>query len=109
LDNLIQIGHNVHIGAHSALAACVAVAGSATIGKRCQIGGASAIAGHLTITDDVIVTGMSMVISSIQTAGVYSSGMPVNENRKWRKNIIRFTQLDKMAQKIRKLEKLIKS
>jgi len=109
LDNLIQIGHNVHIGEHSAIAACVAVAGSATIGKRCQIGGASAIAGHLTITDDVIVTGMSMVISSIKAAGVYSSGMPVNENRKWRKNIIRFSQLDKMAQRIRELEKLIKS
>ncbi len=109
LDNLIQIGHNVHIGEHSAIAACVAIAGSATIGKRCQIGGASAIAGHLTIADDVIITGMSMVIRSIKSAGVYSSGMPVNENHKWRKNIIRFTQLDKMAQKIRQLEKLIKS
>jgi len=109
LDNLIQIGHNVHIGEHTAIAACVAIAGSATIGKRCQIGGASAIAGHLNIVDDVIITGMSMVISSIKSAGVYSSGMPVNENRKWRKNIIRFTQLDKMAQKIRQLEKHIKN
>jgi UDP-3-O-[3-hydroxymyristoyl] glucosamine N-acyltransferase len=107
LDNLIQIGHNVHIGEHTAIAACVAIAGSAIIGKRCQIGGASAIAGHLSIADDVIVTGMSMVISSIKTAGVYSSGMPVNENRKWRKNIIRFTQLDKMAQRIRNIEKYI--
>ena len=108
LDNLIQIGHNVSIGEHTAVAACVAIAGSANIGKRCQIGGASAIAGHLSIANDVIITGMSMVISSIDTAGVYSSGMPVNENRKWRKNIIRFTQLDKMAQKIRALEKHIK-
>ena len=108
LDNLIQIGHNVVIGEHTAIAACVAVAGSASIGKRCQIGGASAIAGHLTISDDVIVTGMSMVISSIESAGVYSSGMPVNENRQWRKNIIRFTQLDKMSQKIRELDKKIK-
>ncbi|MCK5897209.1 MAG: UDP-3-O-(3-hydroxymyristoyl)glucosamine N-acyltransferase, partial [Cocleimonas sp.] len=108
LDNLIQIGHNVHIGEHTAIAACVAIAGSAIIGKRCQIGGASAIAGHLTIADDVIITGMSMVISSIQSAGIYSSGMPVNENRKWRKNIIRFTQLDKMVQKIHQLEKHIK-
>ncbi len=108
LDNLIQIGHNVRIGEHTAIAACVAIAGSATIGKRCQIGGASAIAGHLSIADDVIITGMSMVIRSIKSAGVYSSGMPVNENRKWRKNIIRFTQLDKMAQKIRQLEKRIK-
>ena len=108
LDNLIQIGHNVTIGEHTAVAACVAIAGSANIGKRCQIGGASAIAGHLSIADDVIITGMSMVISSIGEAGVYSSGMPINENRKWRKNIIRFTQLDKMAQKIRALEKYIK-
>jgi UDP-3-O-[3-hydroxymyristoyl] glucosamine N-acyltransferase len=107
LDNLIQIGHNVHIGEHTAIAACVAIAGSAIIGKRCQIGGASAITGHLSIADDVIITGMSMVISSIKTAGVYSSGMPVNENRKWRKNIIRFTQLDKMAQRIRNIEKYI--
>ncbi|RTZ63346.1 MAG: UDP-3-O-(3-hydroxymyristoyl)glucosamine N-acyltransferase [Aquificaceae bacterium] len=109
LDNLIQVGHNVHIGENTAVAACVAIAGSATIGKRCQIGGASAIAGHLSIADDVIITGMSMVISSIDSAGVYSSGMPVNENRQWRKNIIRFTQLDKMAQKIRALEKRIKN
>jgi len=108
LDNLIQVGHNVTIGEHTAVAACVAIAGSAHIGKRCQIGGASAIAGHLSIADDVIVTGMSMVISSIDTSGVYSSGMPVKENRKWRKNIIRFAQLDKMAQKIRALEKQFK-
>ena len=108
LDNLIQVGHNVNIGEHTAIAACVAIAGSAIIGKRCQIGGASAIAGHLSITDDVIITGMSMVISSIHKAGIYSSGMPVNDNRKWRKNIIRFAQLDKMAQKIRALEKHIR-
>jgi UDP-3-O-[3-hydroxymyristoyl] glucosamine N-acyltransferase len=109
LDNLIQVAHNVKIGEHTAIAACVAIAGSATIGKRCQIGGASAIAGHLHIADDVIITGMSMVVSSIKSAGVYSSGMPVNENKKWRKNIIRFSQLDKMAKKIRELEKRIKS
>jgi UDP-3-O-[3-hydroxymyristoyl] glucosamine N-acyltransferase len=109
LDNLIQVAHNVIIGEHTAIAACVAIAGSATIGKRCQIGGASAIAGHLNIADDVIITGMSMVVSSIKSAGVYSSGMPVNENRKWRKNIIRFSQLDKMAKKIRQLEERIKN
>ncbi len=109
LDNLIQIAHNVQIGEHTAIAAGVAIGGSATIGKRCQIGGASAIAGHLEIADDVIITGMSMVISSIKSAGVYSSGMPINKNRQWRKNIIRFTHLDKMAQKIRQLEKQIKN
>jgi UDP-3-O-[3-hydroxymyristoyl] glucosamine N-acyltransferase len=109
LDNLIQIGHNVIIGEHTAIAACVGIAGSVTIGKRCQIGGASAIAGHLNITDDVTITAMSMVINSIKTAGIYSSGMPINENRTWRKNIIRFKQLDAMAKKIRQLEAQIKN
>ena len=109
LDNLIQIGHNVTIGEHSAIAACTAIAGSVIIGKRCQIGGACAIAGHLNIANDVIITAMSMVIKSIKVAGVYSSGMPINENRIWRKNIIRFKQLDAMAQKIRQLETQIKN
>lgn len=109
LDNLIQIAHNVTIGEHTAIAACVAIAGSVSIGKHCQIGGASAIAGHLHITDDVIITAMSMVINSIKVAGIYSSGMPINENRAWRKNIIRFKQLDTMAKKIRQLEAQIKN
>ena len=55
LDNLIQVGHNVRIGAHSALAACVGISGSTTIGKRCMIGGAVGFAGHLTICDDVVI------------------------------------------------------
>ena len=109
LDNQIQVGHNVIIGEHTAIAASVAIAGSTHIGKRCQIGGASAIAGHLNIADDVIITGMSMVIRSIEKAGTYSSGMPVKDNRTWRKNIIRFSQLDKMAQKIRAIEKALKN
>jgi len=109
LDNLIQIAHNVTIDEHTAIAACTAIAGSVTIGKRCQIGGACAIAGHLNITNDVTITAMSMVINSIKVAGVYSSGMPINENRMWRKNIIRFKQLDTMAKKIRQLETQIKN
>ena len=108
VDNLVQIAHNVTVGEHTAIAGCVAVAGSVTIGKRCQIGGTSSINGHITIADDVVITGMSMVVSSIASAGVYSSGMPANENRTWRKNITRFAQMDKMAKKLRELEQRIK-
>ena len=81
------------------------LAGSTIIGKRCQIGGASAIAGHLTIADDVIITGKSMVINSIKKSGVYSSGIASDENKKWRRNAARFRQLDEMAKKIIRLEK----
>jgi len=105
LDNLIQVGHNVRIGAHTAIAAGVAIGGSATIGKRCTIGGAAAIAGHLEIADDVHLTATSAVSNSISEPGLYSSGMPVQDNRSWRKNIVRLRQLDEMAKRLKKLEK----
>ena len=47
LDNQIQIAHNVTIGAHTAIAACVGIAGSATIGRNCALGGAAMISGHV--------------------------------------------------------------
>ncbi len=105
LDNQIQIAHNVRIGENTAIAAGTVIAGSSCIGKRCQIGGASALSGHLNITDDVIITGKSMVINSIKKPGVYSSGIASDENKKWRRNAARFRQLDEMAKKINRLEK----
>ena len=105
LDNLIQIGHNVYIGAHTAIAACVAVGGSARIGRRCAIQGAVSIAGHLEIADDVHLTATSAVPNTIREAGVYSSGMPIQENRVWRRNIARLRQLDDMARRLRAVER----
>ena len=108
LDNLIQIGHNVHIGANTAVAACVAIGGSAKIGKRCTIAGAVSIAGHLEIADEVHLTATSAVPNSIPVAGVYSSGMPIQDNRSWRKNVVRMRQLDDMARRLRRLEARLK-
>ena len=107
LDNLIQVGHNVRIGAHTAIAACVAIGGSARIGRRCTIAGAVSIAGHLEITDDVYLTATSAVPGSIREAGVYSSGMPIQENRAWRRNVVRLRQLDDMARRLRAIERKI--
>jgi UDP-3-O-[3-hydroxymyristoyl] glucosamine N-acyltransferase len=108
LDNLIQVGHNVQIGAHTAVAACVAIGGSARIGKRCTIGGAASIAGHLEIADDVHLTATSAVPNSIKEAGVYSSGMPIQENKAWRKSVIRMRQLDEMARRLKAVEQRLK-
>ena len=108
LDNQIQVGHNVNIGDHSAMAAASIVAGSTVIGQRCQIAGGVCVAGHLELVDDVVITGMSMVVSSIKEAGVYSSGVPSTNNKRWRKNAIRFTQLDDIARSVRDLQKQIK-
>jgi UDP-3-O-[3-hydroxymyristoyl] glucosamine N-acyltransferase len=94
LDNQIQVGHNVTIGAHTAIAGCVGISGSTTIGRRCMIGGGVGIAGHLTIADDVVVTGCSLVSASIRNPGSYSSGMPTVETRLWRRMVAHLRRLD---------------
>jgi len=105
LDNQIQVGHNVHIGDHTAIAGCTAIAGSARIGRYCLIGGGVGITGHLEICDRVTVTAMSLVTQSITEPGEYSSGMPVQDSRAWRRNGARFRQLDELARKIGTLTK----
>ena len=107
IDNQVQIGHNVVVGAHTAIAGCVAVAGSVTIGKHCMIGGMSAISGHITIADRVTITGMSGVANSIREPGVYSAGLKIMENSIWRKNVARFKYLDEFVKRLKKLEAII--
>lgn len=87
LDNQIQVGHNVTIGEHTAIAACTGISGSTTIGRRCMVGGMVGFAGHLTIADDVVITGCSLVSASIREAGSYSSGMPAVPTRAWRRMV----------------------
>ncbi len=105
LDNQIQIAHNVHIGAHSALAGCSAVAGSARIGRYCMIGGNAGVLGHLQLADRVTITAKSLVTHSIREPGEYSSGVPLQDSRQWRKNAIRFKYLDEFARRLAALEK----
>jgi len=108
LDNQIQIAHNVVIGAHTAMAGCSAVAGSARIGRYCLIGGGAGILGHLTIADRVTITAMTLVTHSIDLPGQYSSGVPIQENRQWRRNAARFKHLDELARRLHTIEKELK-
>ena len=105
IDNQVQVAHNVEIGEQTAIAAAAAIAGSTVIGKRCTIAGAVGIVGHLAIVDDVHVTAMTMVTKSILHSGSYSSGVPMNETRQWRKNAVRFNQLDSMARQLKLTKK----
>ena len=104
LDNQIQIAHNVHIGDNTAIAACVGIAGSTRIGKRCTIGGQAGITGHLEIADDVHITAGSLVTSSIKQAGASSSSLKAEPAEKWRRNAARLHHLDEMARRLSKLE-----
>jgi UDP-3-O-[3-hydroxymyristoyl] glucosamine N-acyltransferase len=108
LDNQIQVGHNVRIGAHTAIAGCVGIAGSANIGAHCAIGGATGIAGHLDIADRVTITGFSRVNSSVKAPGSYTSGTPLQATPEWQKNSARYRQLDAMARRLATLEKKLK-
>ena len=109
LDNQIQIGHNCHIGAHTAMAGCVGVAGSARIGKYCTFGGAAMVLGHLTIADHVHVSSASMVSRSIHEAGQYTGFYPLAKNADWEKSAAIVRNLATMRAKIRELEKSLES
>jgi UDP-3-O-[3-hydroxymyristoyl] glucosamine N-acyltransferase len=105
IDNLIMIAHNCRIGAHSALAACVAIAGSSVLGKRCILGGKVGLTGHITLHDDVVVLGTSFISHSITRPGVYSSALPSEEAGVWRRIVGRIKRLDSMAKRLRAVEK----
>lgn len=106
LDNLIMIAHNVHIGAHTAIAGCVGIAGSTKIGKHCMIGGATGIADHLEICDQVMFTGNCFVTKSITESGVYSSGLPAQPREKWQRSVVQFRRLNELAAKVKQLERV---
>lgn len=109
LDNQIQIGHNCQIGAHTAMAGCVGVAGSAVIGKYCTFGGAAMVHGHLTIVDHVDISGGSMVSRSIREPGQYSGYYPLAKNADWEKSAPVIRHLADLRKRIRELEKMIKT
>jgi len=109
LDNLIQIAHNVEVGEHSAIAGCAGLAGSSRVGRHCTLAGGVGLAGHLTLADNVHVTGMSMVTRSLSEPGVYSAGTPLDTNRNWHRNAVRFKQLDQMARRLAELERQVAS
>lgn len=104
LDNLIQVGHNVRIGRHTAIAGCVGIAGSATIGAHCTVGGAAMILGHLTLGDHVNISAGSFVSRSILKPGLYSGIFPIDDNANWERNAATLKQLHKLRDRIKALE-----
>ncbi|QDL37443.1 UDP-3-O-(3-hydroxymyristoyl)glucosamine N-acyltransferase [Rhodoferax sediminis] len=108
LDNLIQIGHNVRIGQHTAMAGCVGVAGSTVIGAHCTFGGAAMVLGHLTIADHVHISSASMVSRSIRRPGHYTGFFPIDDNAVWEKNAATLKQLYSLRERLKALEKKIK-
>lgn len=107
IDNQCQIAHNVVIGENTAVAGGVIMAGSLKIGRYCQIGGASVINGHMEIADQVVVTGMGMVMRPITEPGVYSSGIPLQPNKAWRKTAALVMNIDEISKRLKAVERKV--
>ena len=105
LDNQIQVAHNVRIGAHTAIAACAAIAGSTTVGRYCRIGGGAGITGHLSIADNVEISAYTLVTKSIGSAGTYTGVYPFERNDEWRRNAVQLKHLGELARRVRAIEK----
>ena len=104
IDSLVHIAHNVSIGYGSAIASQVGFAGSTTVGKYCVFAGQAGINGHISIADKSYFAAKSGVTHTIKESGSYS-GFPAIPTPEWQKNMVRSKGLNKMAQKIKHLEK----
>ena len=105
IDNLCQIAHNVHVGAHTALAAMVGIAGSTRIGKRCMLAGQAGVVGHITIADDVVVGGQAVVSKPITEPGTYAGAFVAENARDWTRQVGRFRRLGTLFERVKRLEK----
>ena len=107
LDNLVQIGHNVRVGKHTAMAGCVGVAGSATIGAHCTVGGGAIVLGHLQLADHVNISAASVVTKSILKPGHYTGLFPIDDNHAWEKNAATLKQLHTLRERLKLAEKIL--
>jgi UDP-3-O-[3-hydroxymyristoyl] glucosamine N-acyltransferase len=107
LDNLVQIAHNVRIGAHTVMAAMSGAAGSTKIGKRCMVGGGAVMINQISVCDDVMIMFRGVVTKSIDKPGVYSSALPADEVGRWRRNAARFKKLDALAERVTAAERVL--
>jgi len=104
IDNLCQIGHNAHIGAHTALASTCAIAGSVKIGRRCMLAGDVGVAGHLTICDNVVLLGRAVVSKNITKPGTYGGVFPAEPAKEWAKKVARFRRIEALIARVKNLE-----
>lgn len=104
LDNLIQVGHNARIGAHTAIAGVTAIGGSATVGKRCMIAGLSGVIGHVTVCDDVFITAQALITKDIHEPGMYSATFGAEKDKDWKRMVVRFRRSEALEKRVAELE-----
>jgi len=102
LDNLIQIGHNVEVGALTVMASQVGISGSVHVGQGCQIGGQVGTAGHLKIGDGCQLAARTGVVSDLDAGGTYG-GFPAMPHRTWLKTSALVMRLPEIWKKMKNI------
>ncbi|MCB0791419.1 MAG: UDP-3-O-(3-hydroxymyristoyl)glucosamine N-acyltransferase [Flavobacteriales bacterium] len=103
LDNLVQVAHNVEIGAHTVVVSQTGIAGSTRIGSHGQIGGQVGIVGHLTIGDRVRIAAQSGIGADLPDDAVVQ-GSPAFGIGDYKRSYVVFRDLPGLRQRIHALE-----
>lgn len=105
LDNLVHIGHNCRIGAHTVIAAQTGVSGSSVVGRHVIVGGQVGIADHCTIEDGAIA-GAQAGIPTGKTirSGQTVWGTPARSLAKFKEQYAWYGRLPELAARIKELE-----
>lgn len=106
LDNLIQLGHNVEVGANTVMSAQVGIAGTTKVGSNCFIAGQVGIADHVVVGDRVKIGSKSGIEKSVGDDEI-RFGYPALPGMQYHRSFAVFRQLPDMAQKLREIEKRV--
>jgi UDP-3-O-[3-hydroxymyristoyl] glucosamine N-acyltransferase len=105
IDNLVQVAHNVKIGANSVVAAQTGISGSSVLGAGVVVGGQVGIADHCTLEDGAIA-GAQAGIPTGKTIrkGQFVWGTPARPMEKFKEQYGWISRLPDLAARIKKLE-----
>jgi UDP-3-O-[3-hydroxymyristoyl] glucosamine N-acyltransferase len=107
LDNLIQIAHNVEIGANTVMAAQSGISGSSKLGRNCVVAGQVGIVGHLEVADRVTLAAQAGVTKSVTETGAVKLGSPAIEHKSYLRAYAVFRNLPELAERLAVLEEKI--
>ena len=106
IDNLVQVAHNVQVGASTFLCAQTGIAGSTTIGKHCILAGQVGVAGHIEVADGCVFGAQTGVAGNIHKTGMYQ-GSPAIDAMNWRKSAVGYKRLPDIMDRLNALEKQV--
>lgn len=108
IDNLVQIAHNVTIGAHSIVVSQTGISGSTSLGRYVTLAGQVGLAGHLTIGDKATITAQSGLNKDVPAGAVLAGhhAMPIRESLKVEALTRRLPEL---VERLKALEEKVRS